>query len=305
MGEENPAPVVQLGWDDTLNITLLFGGERRIAEGVTWVRPGLLQVTEIDSLAVPDIASSWPHTRFLEHYAEAAAHPDWLILPPQPHGILECALEMCGQAFLGDLLTRPARAERLLDILTETVIALKTFWDRKCFGKVRAGLSLGGCSTTMLSPDVVARFLVPRYSRIASRFGDAFICSCGPSTQNIENFAHVEGARYVRLGWGTDLGKAARMLQGLHLKPSLLPSRAAQIAPGELREDVLFVLDTLAPIEEVSLLLINASQEMPEQNVRCVVETCWEWAGSNGVETSVTETSRRPSGCPHERGETV
>ncbi len=161
---------------------------------------------------MPDIAATWPHTRFHQHYEQAAANPEWIIIPPKPHGILESALEMCGEAFLSDLLTNPARAQKLLDILTETIIAMKTFWDEKILGSVRPGLSLGACSTTMLSADVVARFLVPRYSRIASHFGDAFICSCGPSTQNLENFAQVEEARYMRVGcshW-TSMAPASR-----------------------------------------------------------------------------------------------
>ncbi len=297
LGQENPQPVVRLGWDDTLNITLMFGGELQVTSGITWVTPGFLDLAEVDSLCVPDIATTWPHTRFQEHYEQAATNSDWTILPPKPHGILESAVEMCGEGFLSDLLTNPARAQRLLDILTETVIVMKTFWDEKVFGSVRPGLSLGACSTTMLSAEVVARFLVPRYSKIASRFGDAFICSCGPSTQNLENFAQVEGARYVRLGWGTDLGKAARILQGLHLKPSLDVARTAHVTPDELKGDVTYVLNALTHIDEVSLLLINASQEMPDENVRCLVETAREYARRNGVMVSVP--------CADEKGRPV
>lgn len=287
LGEENPPPVVQLGWDDTLNITLLFGGELQVTGGITWVTPGFLDVALIDSLQVPDIAATWPHTRFLEHYKEAAAHPDWAIIPPKPHGILESAVEMCGDTFLCDLLANPARAERLLDVLTDTIIAVKTFWDEKCFGSVRPGLSLGACSTTALSPQIVAQFLVPRYNKIASHFGDGFICSCGPSTHNLANFARLKGVRYIRVGWGTDLAKTARVLKGFHVKASLLPARAAQLSPQELREDVCCVLDTLAPVDEVSLLLINASQEMPDENVRCIIQAACEYSSRNGVAISI------------------
>ena len=98
LGQENPPPVVRLGWDDTLNITLMFGGELRVAGGVAWITPGFLDLAEVDRLCVPDIATSWLHTRFLQHYEQAPANSDWTILPPKPHGILESALEMCGEA---------------------------------------------------------------------------------------------------------------------------------------------------------------------------------------------------------------
>ena len=284
LGEADPAPTLQLGYDDTLNVTLMFGGEPRIRGGVSWVETGQLDIQRIDGLAAPDVANTRPHARFLEQFDEGVKRfgAD-AIRPPRPHGVLEQALDLCGDAFLVELIERPARAGRLLDVLADTVIRVKEFWDLKCFGEVRPGLSLGGCSTTMLSPQVVAAALVPRYARIAGRFGEAFICACGPATQHLENWARVPDARYVRCGWGTDLVRAARILGDRHINASLSVTRAAGLSADAFADDVHSVLDALADVDHVSLLLINAAQDTPDENVRRLVETARSFAGSRSI----------------------
>ncbi len=285
LGEPDPAPVVQLGYDDTLNITLMFGGEVHVSEGVSWTSTGFLRGESIADLQVPDIPSTWPHTKFLEQYDAAVALCGREgVRPPKPHGILESALEMRGQEFLEDLALDPARATHLLDVLTETVIAVKEFWDRKCWGRVEPGLSLGSCSTTTLSPEHVMEFLVPRYNTIASHFGRAFLCSCGISTHNLENFAAVKDAFFVRCGWGTDLAAAARVLHDRHLKLGLDVSRVAGQTPAELHDDVTAMLNQVEQLERASILLIHASAETPDANIRQLARTARDWAQDRGVE---------------------
>ena len=305
LGDPDPAPVMRLGYDDTLNTTLMFGAEPRMGGGVSWIEPGTLGADAIDGLQCPDVATTFPHTRFLRQFDRAVElyGPD-SVRPPTPHGILEGALDLRGGAFLEDLLLAPARAERVLDVLTEAIITIKDFWDRKCFGEVRPGLSLGGCSTTMLSPEVVERFLVPRYSRIAGRFGDAFVCSCGLSTPNLENFATIQGVRYVRVGWGTDLARAATTLAGRHVKAGLSVVRAASLGPDEFEGDVRAALDCLEPIRHASLLLISAGADTKDANVRRLVDAATRLARERGIELRDTSSCllRRRSGLTNETG---
>jgi len=293
LGEADPERVVQLGYDDTLNVTLMFGGELRVEAGLSWVEPGFLDVEAIDSLKVPDVETTWPHTQFLEQYEEAARlFGPGCVRPPAPHGILEQALDLFGDELLVEMARNPDRAGRLFDVLAETVIRVKEFWDRKCFGEVRKGLSLGGCSTTMLSAGMVARLLAPRYERIATHFGDAFICSCGPTTQHLAAWAGIEGVRYVRCGWGTDLDKAARFLKRRHVKASLNVVRAADGLPDVLERDVLRILNTLREVDHVSVLLIHASSGTSDASVRRLVRTAADFARKNGISISDTVSCR-------------
>jgi len=283
LGEENPYPIYQIGFDDTLNIILNFGGEVIIREGVSWVKPGFLAKPEnIKKIEVPNIPYNYPNTFFLEKYDEAVSlYGKDSIKPPTPHGILECAIEMCGSAFFEYLLLYPSEAEYLLDILTETIIKMKEYWDKKCYGEVRPGIGLGSCSTTVLSPMQVSKFLVPRYRKIASKFGNGFLCSCGVSTHNLENFADISEAYYVRIGWGTDIVKAAALLKDRHLKTSLDVNRAAGLSVDEFEKDIICVLNSIKELENASILLIHASADTPDANIKCLVEIVRNWTNEH------------------------
>jgi hypothetical protein len=284
LGHPDPPPVVQLGFDDTLNVSLMFGVPLRLEAGVSWVETGALALEDLAELQCPPIAATYPHTFFRDQFERAVGlYGSGAVLPPPPHGILETALELRGSEFLEDVLLRPKLAAHFLDVLSEAVIGVKEFWDRQCFGEVRRGLSLGGCSTVTLSPVVVKELLVPRYCRIAAHFHQAFICSCGESTHNLENFAAVEEAKYVRVGWGTDLDRAARVLRGRHLKPSLAVARVASLSPEEVAHDVEHVLQAVEAVEHVSLLLIHAGAETPDANVRRLVETAVAFAEARNI----------------------
>jgi hypothetical protein len=284
LGEADPQPVAQLGYDDTLNITLMFGGEVRIENGLSWIEPGHLDMEVIEALKPPDVATTWPHTRFLEQYDEAVHHfGSGSVRPPVPHGILEQALDLYGDHFLVEMTANPERAGHLLDLLAVTTISVKEFWDTKCFGEVRPGLSLGGCSTTMLSGKMVADLLAPRYERIATHFGDAFLCSCGVTTQHLETWARLGGLRYVRCGWGTDLEKAAQLLRHKHVKAALDVVRAATFSPAGIEQDVLHILVTLESVENLSVLLIHASAKTADENVRRIAETVFAFAEERNI----------------------
>ena len=285
LGEPDPAPSVQLGFDDTLNITLMFGGELRMGGGVTWVEPGFFPRTEIGSLVSPDIAGTWPQTRFLEQYERGVrAFGREFVFPPRPHGIFEIALDMFGDGFLEDFLLEPQRVDRALDLLAETVIAFKEFWDRVCYGAVRPNLSLGGCSTTMVSQEAMERFLVPRYRRIAGHFTEAFICACGKTTQHLDSFAGIPDAPYVRVGWGTDLERTAAVLSGKHVKAGIDVVRAAELPAAGVERDVEHILHTLKGVRALSVLLIHAGADTPDENVRAIVRTVVRFAEDNGIE---------------------
>ena len=285
IGDPDPPRLVRLGFDDTLSVSLMFGGELRYGGGITWVEPGSLPAEAMGQLECPAIKTTWPHTLFQDQFAKAVSlYGNGSVIPPGAHGILETAIELRGSGFLEDLLLRPTKAEHLLDVLMAAVIAVKEFWDGKCYGTVRRNVALGGCSTTTLSPGVVRSFLVPRYQKIASRFGDAFMCSCGESTHNLENFAAVPGARYVRVGWGTDFTRAAAVLHDRHLKPSLSVFRVASQPPAEVAAEVVSVLEAVEPVEHTSLLMINSGSEMPDANVRAVVETVVAFAEERRIE---------------------
>jgi uroporphyrinogen-III decarboxylase len=286
LGDKDPLPVYQMGFDDTLNIILYFGGEINVRKGVSWVKPGFIKdIDEIMELKVPRIDQDPFYELLAKKFDEGVSlYGKDAIRAPKPHGILECALEMCGTDFFEYIITEKDAADHLLDVLTETVIAFREFWNRKCYGEDRQGIELGSCSTTVMSPAQVKEMLVPRYNRIASRFKKGFLCSCGPSTHNLENFRMVKDAYYVRCGWGTDFKKASEILRGRHLKAGLDVPRASDLTPEEFSKDALGVLEDIRDMEFASLLLIHASAKTPDENIAALIETVRRWTKDNNVE---------------------
>ena len=281
LGVERPPAVARLGYDDTLNITLTYAGPSalRIESDYSWIQTPLSAEACRRILPISSVADTWPHSTLLEQYDEALR--TWgkdSIVAPKVHGIFESALDLRGIDFLVDMLADREAAEYLLDVLTQTVIDVKEFWDRTVYGEVRPGLSLGACSTPVLSPELVRELLLPRYQQIASRFGEAFVCSCGNSTLNLENFASLRDTPYVRNGWGTDFEKTAEILQGKCVKASLDVVRASTRPEDEVKNDVWAALSRLEPIDRVSILLINVGKEIPDGNIRAIVRGIHEFA---------------------------
>ena len=296
LGVLDPKPEARLGYDDTLNISLMFGGELRINSGVSWVESGFYSRENISDLTQPPIAETWPNTLFLDQYELAKNHLGKnRVYPPRPHGIFEIALDMFGEGFLEDFYLQPDRVDFALDVLTATVVASKEFWDRKCYGRIQKNLSLGGCSTTMLSPGLFRRFLMPRYAKIAHHFKDAFICACGKTTQHLQAFSEIEDACCIRVGWGTDLNRTASVLAGKHVKAGLHVVRIAASSETEVEKDVAYVLNRLKPVPNVSLLLIHAGAETPEKNIRALVQSVLAFAEENDVEIRDTASCRLKS----------
>lgn len=281
LGNPDPQPRIRLGFDDTLNMTLLFGPLWSVKGAVSWVHPGFLSTADsIERLTVPDMETTWPNTFLVQQYEEAIkelGHDN--VIPPRPHGVLEAAMDLRGEKLLTDFYDSPELVDKLLGVLTETVIRFQEFWLKKRGGEPWEDIVLGGCATTMLSPRVFERFLLPHYEDISDHFGGGFLCACGPSTHLLDSFAKIRHCRYFRLGWGTDLQRGRMVLGARHIKASLNPARVAQQPPHEVRHDVLQVIEACGRQAPLSILLIHVGADMPDENIRAFYEAIQESGG--------------------------
>jgi len=74
LGDASPTSRIRLGFDDTLNLTLLFGPEWSVKSGISWVHAGILDTdARIERLSVPDLETTWPNTFLVRQYEEAVA----------------------------------------------------------------------------------------------------------------------------------------------------------------------------------------------------------------------------------------
>lgn len=273
LGNPDPAPRLQLGFDDTLNITALFGGQVSFAENYTWLVPGTLESDEaVERLKAPDVEAAWPQSLFIQQ----AESFDGAVGAPVLHGILESALDLRGDSFLVDLMNAPALANHLLDVLMETVARLKEFWDHKLAGRPQPGIRLGACSCCLISPEVFEEYLLPRYNALTERFGNGVLCSCGRSTHLVAGYAKLKNVATYRFGWETDFRLAREILGPVHIRATLDPARVASVDKRQVSEDVRKLLDETAG-GEVTLVLNSAAENTPDENVRTVFETVKEY----------------------------
>ena len=281
LGNPDPQPRVRLGFDDTLNLALMFGPPWEVQGGISWIRPGFLGTPEsVESLTVPEVESTWPTTLLAQQYDEAVAELGVEnVVPPRPKGVLEAALDLRGDQLLTDFYEAPALAEKLFGIMAEAISRFQEFWLRKRGGRPWEDIALGGCSATMLSPKIFEQFILPHYQRITQRFGGGFLCACGLVTHLLESFAKMEHCRYFRLGWGTDLRRARLLLGKKHIKASLDPARVAKQTPAEVKRDVAQMVEACGDEGPLSILLIHVGADMPDENLRALYEAVAELGG--------------------------
>jgi len=273
LGDPDPEPRTTLGFDDTLNVTAIFGGHVRFSQNYTWLEPGTLSDDRaVEELEVPDLENTWPQTLFISQFDEHQGS----VSAPGLHGIVDSAMDLRGSAFLVDLIERPDRAEKLLDVLVQTVVELKEFWDTRAYGRTRSGIALGGCSCCVVSPKLFDKYLLPRLNQLTERFGDGKWCSCGPSTHLLEGYAKLENVSSFRLGWDTDFKLARKLLGPAHIKATLHPARIAAGDTRQVERDVRKLLEDAAG-GELSLVLINAAEGTPDENVRTIFRTVAEY----------------------------
>ncbi len=80
------------------------------------------------------------------------------------------------------------------------------------------------------------------------------------------------------------------------MKAGLDVVRAAELSPRDLQEDPLHIMETLGPVDNLSVLLIHASDRTPDENVRRIARTAFNFAEERGIslnDTSTCKPSRR------------
>ncbi len=280
MGNPDPEPTPAVGFSGNIDLCAMFGAKIEVMEdGSAWVEKGTLRTDEdILSLEVPNIEETWPQTMFIKQFEKySAKFGIKRVRPPRVHGMLEIALDLRKEELFVDMLSNPLLARKLLETITETIINVRTFWDKKKFGKIQKGIFLGGCSSTLCSPKVYEEFLVPYYNILSDRFGGCYLCSCGLSTHLLEVFTKIRNCRGYHLGWGTDIREARKILKGAKIRARLDPQRIASGNPDQVRRDVVKILQEEGPTSKLTLILYNASADTPDENIRAIFDTVKEY----------------------------
>ena len=81
---------------------------------------------------------------------------------------------------------------------------------------------VGECSSCMVGPELIEKFVVAVTSRISEKLGPVRLHSCGPSTNHLEAFSKITNLSSLDLGGETSI-KQARRIFGKDMLISVAP----------------------------------------------------------------------------------
>ena len=197
----------------------------------------LAALTDPGQVRVPDPASTWPLSEYIERYEKLAARygKEKVTLPgfefgsvmdPSLHGLvmhspLTTAYKLRGSQLFIDMAERPDIARRLFD-------AVRDAYYRVCdlmielLGLRTDVIFFGACASSWVSPELWKAWELPAISEIANRYRAGIVLhSCGRSTHVLEAFAGLPRLIELHLGDRTDLAAARRLFprQGFYIVP--------------------------------------------------------------------------------------
>jgi hypothetical protein len=123
------------------------------------------------------------------------------------HGVLTTAQKLCGESIFLDMLTEPAKCQRLLNWIADAYIVLcRHFADLADLPMV--DVHVGECSCCMISPALVEEFVAPVTSRIGEALGPVRFHSCGTSTHLLGALTQIASLHSLDFGSETSIRKA-------------------------------------------------------------------------------------------------
>ena len=138
------------------------------------------------------------------------------------HGVLTTAQKFLGETVFLDMMTEPERCSGIMDWIADACIVLCRHFSQSANLPI-TGVHVGECSSCVVSPQLIERFVVPATSKLGRRLGPIRFHSCGPSTNHLEAFAKIENLYSLDLGGDTSVSRA-RELFGKKMLLSISPS---------------------------------------------------------------------------------
>ena len=129
------------------------------------------------------------------------------------HGVLTTAQKFLGEAIFLDMMTEPKRCLDVMDWIGDAFIVLARHFSHVADLPI-TGVHVGECSSCMVSPQLIERFVVPVTSRVGEQLGPIRLHSCGPSTNHLEGFSKIDNLRSLDFGGDTSVKKARELFGG-------------------------------------------------------------------------------------------
>lgn len=137
------------------------------------------------------------------------------------HGAMTSAQKFLGETFFMYMMTEPQRCLEIMDWIGEVFIVLCRHFSDIADLPI-TGVHVGECSSCMVSPELIEKFVVPVISKIGEKLGPVRLHSCGPSTNHLQAFSKITNLRCLDLGGDTSIQRA-RQIFGKDMLISIAP----------------------------------------------------------------------------------
>ena len=137
------------------------------------------------------------------------------------HGTMTSAQKFLGENIFLDMMTKPQRCTEIMHWIGEAYIVLCRHFSKTANLPITE-VHIGECSSCMVAPELIEKFVVPVTSQIGDKIGPVRLHSCGPSTNHLKAFSKIKNLKSIDLGGDTSV-KKARQVFGDELAISISP----------------------------------------------------------------------------------
>ncbi|MHC4440721.1 MAG: hypothetical protein ACYS3S_25510, partial [Planctomycetota bacterium] len=137
------------------------------------------------------------------------------------HGTMTSAQKFLSETFFIDMIAEPQRCMKIMGWIADAFIVLCRHFSQIADLPITS-VHVGECSSCMVSPELIEKFVVPVTSEIGEELGRIRLHSCGPSTNHLEAFSKINNLYSLDLGGDTSIRKA-RQIFGRDMLISVAP----------------------------------------------------------------------------------
>jgi hypothetical protein len=137
------------------------------------------------------------------------------------HGVMTTAQKFLGETFFMDLIAKPQRCLKIMSWIADVFIVLCRHFSDIADLPITS-VHVGECSSCMVSPELIEKFVAPVTSEIGGQLGPIRLHSCGPSTNHLQAFSKITNLYSLDLGGDTSI-KKVRQIFGKDMPISVAP----------------------------------------------------------------------------------
>jgi len=197
------------------------------------ITPGCLSGKNVEDLPAPESLLDHELVKLFDEQIRRAQNDSQKKLRPIPpffwdtsgraaiHGVMTSAQKFLGETFFMDMIAEPQLCMEIMNWVAEAFIILCRYFSDIADLPITS-VHVGECSSCMVSPELIEKFVVPVTSEIGEELGPVRLHSCGPSTNHLRAFSKITNLYSLDLGGDTSI-KRSREVFGKDMLISVAP----------------------------------------------------------------------------------